>query len=143
MQKIVVGVDGSDSAAGALRWAVRLARDIGADVEAVQAFELPLGWIDGYAPDLQRWFQEARDQAQRSLDASVDQAVAETSGVSVTRAAVEGLAAKVLIDHSKGADLLVVGSRGRGGFAGLLMGSVSQQCVHHSHCPVVVVPLPE
>jgi nucleotide-binding universal stress UspA family protein len=143
MQRIVVGVDGSESAVEALRWAVRLAKDTGAGVEAVQAFELPLGWIDGYAPDLERWFQEARGVAQRSLDANVGQAVAATSGVSVTRTVVEGPAANVLIEHSKDADLLVVGSRGRGGFAGLLMGSVSQQCVHHSRCPVVVVPLPE
>jgi nucleotide-binding universal stress UspA family protein len=144
MNRIVVGVDGSPGAQVALQWALKLAEDTGAELEVVHAWEVNYAWIDGYAAGLEDW---ARD-AKRAAQACVDQAVSDTIGTrpeyaNVTRLAVEGRPAKVLLDRSKAADVLVVGSRGRGGFTGLLLGSVSQQCVHHSRVPVVVVPEPE
>ena len=77
--------------------------------------------------------------ATERLDRVVDSIVGTDPGVKVERRVLEGGAAGVLVDIAAGADLLVVGSRGRGGFAGLLLGSVAQQCVHHATCPVVVV----
>ncbi len=138
MRRIVVGVDGSAGSARAFAWAVRLARETGATVEAVQAWELTYAWIDSYVPDLERWAKEAKATAERSLDTVVDAVPAD--GVVIERNAIEGMPAKVLLDAADRADLIVVGSRGRGGFRGLLMGSVSQQVVHHSHVPVLVVP---
>ena len=78
------------------------------------------------------------DDARHLLDRIVD--AEETNGLEVQRLLVCGSAAELLIEQGKGADMLVVGSRGRGGFAGLLLGSVSQQVVHHAPCPVVVIP---
>ena len=138
MRRIVVGVDGSDDSARALAWAVGLARDTGAVIEAVQAWELTYAWIDSYVPDLERWAKEAAAAAGRSLDAVVNRT--SHGGVVIERSIVEGPAAKVLLDAAARADVVVVGSRGRGGFRELLIGSVSQQVVHHSPVPVVVVP---
>ena len=70
------------------------------------------------------------------------EAEAEAEGIEIERRVVEGGAARVLVDAAADGDLLVVGSRGHGGFAGLLLGSVSQQCAHHAHCPVVIVQAP-
>ena len=63
----------------------------------------------------------------------------EAAGVEIDRAVVEGAAAPTLIEAAAGSDLLVLGSRGHGGFAGLLLGSVTQQCAHHAPCPLVIV----
>jgi len=143
MHRIVVGVDGSEGSDEALRWALRCATETRATVEAVNAWELSYEWVDGYFPHIERWCQEASRSARVILDAAVDRAVAGQAGsVGVSRTVVEGPAARVLIEEAKGADLLVVGSRGRGGFVGLLLGSVSEQCVQHACCPVVVVPTP-
>ena len=144
MDRIVVGVDGSAGSSTALRWALKVASETGAAVEAVHAWEFSYAWIDGYAPDVDRWAAQAEEEAHACLD----RAIAEVVGsrpcyVDVTRTVVEGSPTRALLDHSKDADLLVVGTRGRGGFTGLLLGSVSQQCVHHAHVPVVVVPEPE
>jgi len=73
------------------------------------------------------------------LEETLRESVPETDTVEIERRVVEGRPAAVLVDESQGADLLVVGSRGHGGFAGLLLGSVSQQCAHHAACPVVIV----
>ena len=84
------------------------------------------------------WFDEvAREGLDRAVDAALD--AAETPSPRVERLVVQGDAARALLDVSSGADLVVVGSRGRGGFTGLLLGSVSQQCATHARCPVVVV----
>ena len=141
MQRIVVGVDGSAGSVAALAWAVELAAQTGAAVEALSAWELTYGWIDGYAPDIERWCEEARREARARLDAAIAAvAGSHPSSTTVTPTVVEGPAARALLDASKDADLVVVGSRGRGGFAGLLLGSVSQQVVHHARVPVTVVP---
>jgi len=138
----VVGVDGSPGSVAALSWAAGLAKETGAELDAVTAWELSYAWIDGYAPDIVRWAEEARRDAEERLGAAIT-AAGVGAEVTVTRTVVEGATAQALLDASKDADLLVVGSRGRGGFAGLLLGSVSQQCVHHARVPVTVVPQPE
>jgi nucleotide-binding universal stress UspA family protein len=141
MERIVVGVDGSDGSVAALAWAVRLAEETGATLEAVQAWELSYAWIDGYTPHLERWADEAKAAAAGSLERVVKSAVGgRPRYVPITQTVLEGPAAAALIERSKDADLLVVGSRGHGGFTGLLLGSVGQQCTHHAHVPIVVVP---
>lgn len=88
--------------------------------------------------------EEQRRSAEQALDGVLAKAASEWTDVDVRRAVVEALApARALVERSRDADLLVVGSRGRGGFAGLLLGSVSQQCIQHAACPVVVVPPPD
>jgi len=144
MERIVVGVDGSPGSDTALRWALKLAQESGARLEAVAAWELSYGWIDGYWPDVERWSKEAAAAAAEMLDKAIASATHDRPEYAETiRTVVEGPPARVLLDRSQGADLLVVGSRGRGGFSGLLLGSVSQQCVHHAKVPVAVVPQPD
>jgi nucleotide-binding universal stress UspA family protein len=141
MERIVVGVDGSPGSAAALAWALKLADETGARLEAVRAWELSYSWIDGYLPDVERWTKEAKRAAEECLDGAVAAAIDDRPhSVEIVRTLVEGHAAGALLDRSTDADLLVVGDRGRGGFAGLLLGSVSQQCVHHARVPVVIVP---
>jgi len=134
--RIVVGVDGSEPSKAALRWAIEEARLRGAPVLAVHAWLMQFGAGPGFVVPA----VEPND-VQREAESMLDAAIAEvgTEGLDVDRVAVEGVAARVLIEAAEGADLLVVGSRGHGGFAGLLLGSVSQQCAHHAPCPVVVV----
>ena len=139
MRTIVVGIDGSRASDSALRWAVNEARCHGATLHAVCAWSLPYhkGEIGHLAGEAMRepFFHDAR----RRLEAAIDVATSDGNGVSIERHVVEAPAARALIEAAADADLLVVGSRGRGGFAGLLLGSVSQQCVQHAQCPVVVV----
>jgi nucleotide-binding universal stress UspA family protein len=140
MPVIVVGVDGSEESKRALRWAVEEAALRHVPVRAVYAWTPPLvpgalGFAVLPAADL----DAVREGAVELLDAAVDEVV-DGSGVEVTRAAVQGAPAKVLLQAAEEADLLVVGTRGHGGFAELLLGSVSQQCAHHATCPVVVIP---
>jgi nucleotide-binding universal stress UspA family protein len=80
-----------------------------------------------------------KEDAEKVLADAIGMARDPGSGVPVLARAVEGNAAQVLLDASDGADLLVVGSRGHGGFTEALLGSVSQHCVHHARCPVVVI----
>ena len=136
---IVVGVDGSGSSKDAICWAVDEARLRKTKVEAVYAWQSPLVMGFQYIPpDLID--PEALDRHAREI---VEAAVAEVGDVpddvEIVARAVEGPPAGVLIEASHDADLLVLGSRGRGGFSGLLLGSVGQQCVHHAVCPVVIV----
>jgi len=141
MNRIVVGVDGSEGSANALRFALEEARVRGAEMQVVSTWRIPpmlygagLGLVPPISGDD---FEEIARKAQ-------DKAVAETGAdggeVRLTRLVREGQAADVLCDLAAGADLLIVGSRGLGGFSGLLLGSVSQQCAHHAPCPVVIVP---
>ena len=138
MQRIVVGVDGSEGSQRALRWAIDEARRRDASLEIVHAWHVPYGASTAYLGVAPFDPQPMEDAEQRLLDEVVDRE--DTRGLDVTRLLVCEGAARALVDAAKGADLLVVGSRGRGGFAGLLLGSVSQTVTHHAPCPVVVVP---
>lgn len=139
MNRIVVGVDGSDGADAALEWALDEGRLRGAELDVIHAFylfpDLTEAAVLTDEPDMVA-------QAEELLRKAVEPAVATRPGLTVQTRAVQGPVARTLLDAAADADLLVVGSRGRGGFAGLLLGSVSQQCVHHAPCPVVVVPAP-
>lgn len=141
---IVVGVDGSEASAAALRWALEEARRRGTTLRLVHAWHRPLEaapmaapmWLDGEV------FESLRTAAAELLDRMVAEAGDAATGVELERIVVEAGAARALLAAADGADLLVVGSRGHGGFLGLLLGSVSQQCAHHAPCPVVIVPAP-
>ncbi len=136
---IVVGIDGSDESKRALHWALEEARLREARLLAVHAWTYQFTAGPGYLPAAD---PDVRDSIQQEAEQVLDDALAEvgTVGVEVERSAVEGSPAATLVAAAEGADLLVVGSRGRGGFTGLLLGSVSQQCAHHAPCPVVIVP---
>jgi nucleotide-binding universal stress UspA family protein len=134
-QRIVVGIDGSESSKAALRWAIRQAKLTGASVDAVTAWRYPAGY--GWTPVASELDFEA--EAKRALT----EALGEVSGldpeVRVRPLVAEGQAAEVLLRTAKGADLLVIGSRGHGGLASAVIGSVSLNCVLHAHCPVLVL----
>jgi len=141
--RIVVGVDGSPSGREALKWAIRQAELTGASVEAVIAWHYPVmaaGY--GWAPVSAMEDTDFAGIAEKVLAAEVADTVDPASGVRLTTAVREGNAAEVILDAADGADLLVLGSRGHGGFAGALLGSVSQHCVHHAPCPVVIIRAP-
>lgn len=133
--RVIVGADGSEGSRRAIRWAADEARIRGAVLEVVHAWTL-LGQPDDgtFDPDY------GEDQARLLLDAELDAVGDALDGVEVERTVVCDLAAPALIDAAKRADLLVVGSRGRGGFRGLLLGSVSSQVVHHAACAVAIIP---
>jgi len=141
MGTIVVGVDGSSGSRGALRFAVEEARLRNAALRVVTAWHVPpMAYSGGFAVsvDSREYEESARAVGVEALASLRD----ETVGVAVERLAKEGQAAHVLLQEARGADLLIVGSRGHGGFAGLLLGSVSQQVAHHASCPVVIVTEP-
>jgi len=138
--RIVVGVDGSDSSKAALAWAVRQAGLTGASVEAVIAWHYPV-IVGGmpYAPVAMLQSSDFGRQAATILSHAVSAVIPPDSPVKISNTVREGNAAQVLLDVSGDADLLVVGSRGHGGFAEALLGSVSQHCVHHARCPIVII----
>lgn len=139
-RRIVVGVDGSPSSVAALAWAVQQAERTGASVEAIIGWHYPV--MVGGVPFAPIEAVQPADYAKLAATVLTD-AVRETvdpdGPVKVSLTVREGNAAQVLLDASDGADLLVVGSRGHGGFTEALLGSVSQACVHHALCPVVIV----
>ena len=139
---IVVGVDGSAGSRNALRWAISEAALRGATVEAVTTWQSPSYAYTGVA--VMPPVVELAEAAAAALDETIAAETAVLTGsdaaVTIEQVVVEGPAAAVLIERARDADLLVVGSRGHGGFRGLLLGSVSHQCASHAHCPVVVIP---
>jgi nucleotide-binding universal stress UspA family protein len=140
MGRIVVGVDGSEHSRRALRWALEEADLRGASLEAVAAWSYPyLAGADAVAT-VAVDPRELQATTARALEEALEECATPAQRDAVKRTVVEDRPARALLDAANGADLLVVGSRGRGGFAGLLLGSVSSQCVHHASCPVVVVP---
>ncbi len=137
---IVVGVDGSQASQDALVWAVRQADQTGASIDAVIAWHNPVV-IGGmpYGPVAVLEQSDFGRFAETTLKTSIRAVVNADCPVPVRPVVRQGNAAQVLVDAAKGADLLVVGSRGYGGFAEALLGSVSQHCVHHAPCPVVII----
>ncbi|QGV77357.1 universal stress protein [Streptomyces ficellus] len=134
--RVVVGVDGSASSQAALRWAARHAQLIGGMVEAVCAWDTPseAGWV---GPATEPGFD--LEQARRGFAEEIRAVFGDHKPVEVREELVRGDPSEVLVRASEGAELLVVGSRGRGGFARAMLGSVSQRCAQHAACPVVVV----
>jgi nucleotide-binding universal stress UspA family protein len=132
---IVVGVDGSQFSRDALRWAAHFARVFGARLSVVTAWEYPpaLGW--SVVPD--DW--DPAGDTQKVLQETVADVFGDEPPPGLQLQVHEGGAAKVLIDASNGAIMLVVGSRGHGGFAGLLLGSVSANVAEHAPCPVLII----
>ena len=184
VERVVVGVDGSEGSLSALRWGLREAQLRDVPVHAVLAWQFHPSWTD---PGLGRMFptnfgsgvgdpsglpameesdvgvsagiagsdelaSSRRIDAEAAVTNMLEAAIAEVveggndgtvrPGVRITLQVIEGHAAKVLLDVVTDSDLLVVGSRGHGEFAGALLGSISQHVVSHAPCPVVVVPDP-
>jgi nucleotide-binding universal stress UspA family protein len=139
---IVVGVDSSEGAKAALRFALEEAKLRGSTLRIVHTWQfgyIGVSGIAGFSPVAGADLGELRRAAEVALDAVLHEAAPDTEGVVIERRVSEGAPATVLVHESRQADLLVVGSRGHGGFTGLLLGSVSQQCAHHAACPVVIV----
>ncbi len=132
---IVVGVDGSDASKDALRWAARQAEQTGARLQVVMTWHIPpvayqAGFPDGF---------NYADDTRRVLDETITEVLKGFPSLDLTSQIIEGHPAPVLLHAADGAELLVVGSRGHGAFTGMLLGSVSEHCVSHAPCPVVVV----
>ena len=143
MGVIVVGVDFSEGAKAALRFGLAEAKLRDAALRVVHAwrfYDIGMSGIDGFYPIVGRDLSDVRREAEAALEATLAEIVSDEHEVEVIPAVVEGAAGAVLVAESQDAELLVVGSRGHGGFAGLLLGSVSQQCAHHAACPVVIIP---
>jgi nucleotide-binding universal stress UspA family protein len=136
-QRIVVGVDGSAPSSAALGWAVGQAGLTGAIVDAVIAWQFP-AMTYGYLVPVTSDTDFGKMAAEVLADA-IARVPAAAGPVKIRSKVTEGHAAQVLVAESAGADLLVVGNRGHGGFAEALLGSVSQYCVQHATCPVVVI----
>ncbi len=131
---IVVGVDGSPESISALRWAVDEARVRHGRVRLITSWSYPprTADVDG------EFIDDRSERGAERIQAVALDAV-PSDGVAVTGTIVQGPPASVLLDAADGADLLIVGSRGLGGFSGLLLGSVSSQLIHHAPCPVLVI----
>lgn len=139
MATIVVGVDGSSGAHAALRYAAREAKDKHATLRVVSAWTFPtMAYAGGIAPPIDPTVFEERaaDVAQEATASAAE----EIKEVPIEMVVQEGQPADVLVEAARDADLLVVGSRGLGGFKELLLGSVSHQCAQHAHCPILIVP---
>lgn len=132
--RIVVGVDGSDSSIDALRFAVRTAKAFGTSLEAIAVWTYPAGAEVALLAD---WSPE--EDAQEILATVAKTVFGDDRPSWFSTATKRGSAARALIEESVGADMLVLGSRGHGGFIGLLLGSVSAACAEHAHCPVLIV----
>lgn len=150
MGTIVVGVDGSASSRRALRWAVDEAALRGSPVDAVYVYDHTPAWaLYGYAEGSAAALAEAagadeEDEVAHERALNLAQRIVGEVGpagdVEITPVAIPSRHPSVaLVERAEDAEMLVVGSRGRGGFSGLLLGSVSQQIAHHARCPVVIL----
>ena len=142
MAAIVVGIDGSQNASHALEWAMAEAAMRKTHLTVVTVLALPASYWTGrpvpFPGDHER-VAEIRKSAEEAVAATAAKLGSSQPG-SVTVTAVSGFPAETLIEAAKDSDMLVVGTRGSAGFASLVLGSVSNQVVHHASCPVVVVP---
>jgi nucleotide-binding universal stress UspA family protein len=136
-KRIVVGIDGSEQSRAALRWALSEAKRRGSSLDVIHAWHVPFV-KEAYTGSASN--EEAALGAM--LEAELGSVSEEAEGVDVRTRLVYGMPAPTLVDMAQDAELLVVGSRGRGGFAGLLLGSVSQECAAHALCPVAIIREP-
>jgi nucleotide-binding universal stress UspA family protein len=137
---VLVGDDGSPVSRAAVVWAAQDAARRGSVLHVLRSWSMtsaprPPSWSPGYIPPLPEWQQAVMEELGRRCT----ELLATTEGRPFEMHAVHAPAAKALIEASKGADLVVVGTRGRGGFSGLVLGSVAEQVVRHAYCPVTVV----
>ena len=141
MRGIIVGVDGSSHSRRALEWALKEAAIRRSPVTVLTVHQLVRGYFGhgvAYANDA-----ELTEQAGKKAQEETNKVLGELGGSrpeSVTVQALSGIPAEELLDAARDADMIVLGSRGAGGFAQLLMGSISAQVAHHAHCPVVIIP---
>ena len=133
---VIVGVDGSGPSKAALRWAVRMAPVVNGSIVAVLAWEYPnsFSWAMPFPSEY-----NPKEDAKKALEATILDVFGEERPDHLTAEVYEGSASSGLLSASKDAAMLVVGSRGHGGFAGLLLGSVSAACAEHAVCPVLVI----
>ena len=139
---VIVGVDGSEESRAALRWSADEAVARGARLEVVCAWDLPFsGLATSYSPG-PAGLPDRREVARRAesaVEETLREVLADDPPPDIDRVVEAGDPATVLLRRSEGADLLVVGSRGHGGFSRLLIGSVSEKCVRYASCSVVVI----
>ena len=132
--RIIVGVDGSAASLSALRRGARIAERLGCSLVGVTVWEFPQSWpgyvIEGWSPEA-----DAQSIAEHAAEDVFGSAVPPWYSSVIKN----GSAARQLIAEAEGAEMLIVGSRGLGGFTGLLLGSVSRSCVEHADCPVLVI----
>ena len=142
MYTVVVGVDESDGARKAFEWAVGEAKARDGRVVLVHAYQPLSGYYPYSAVDGQHLRAGIEDEARQAAEDFVKRLLADvpSDDVPIEPVVTRGRASEALLARADDADVIVVGSRGHGGFAGLLLGSVSQQVVNHATCPVVVVP---
>jgi nucleotide-binding universal stress UspA family protein len=137
---IVVGVDGSECSRSALRFALEEAHVRRTKLRIAVVWHVPLAaYGAGWAPPPPGLTEDAEIAAGEVLAEALELAKANGADLEIEPVLREGQPANVLVEEAASADLLVVGSRGWGGFRELMLGSVSQQCAHHAHCPVVIV----
>ena len=134
--RILVGVDGSETSKQALRWAARMIPVVGTHLEAIMVWDYPksYGWTlaipEDWRPDL---------DAEKVLQATIDEVFGADRPPGLVAVVRQGNPGTVLLEAARGAAMMIVGSRGHGGFAGLLLGSVSMACAEHAPCPVLVI----
>jgi nucleotide-binding universal stress UspA family protein len=133
--RIVVGIDGSPPSLQALDWAATQAHLTGSSLEAVMTWQWPTsaGWGVPVPNDF-----DPEAEVRKTLDSALKSVQARFPDLQIDPRVVSGHPAPILVEASKGADLLVVGSRGHGEFVGMLLGSVSEYCTSNAHCPVLV-----
>jgi nucleotide-binding universal stress UspA family protein len=134
-RRIVVGLDGSPASLVAVEWAAHQAELTGAALEVIMTWDWPVSY--GWSLPIPADYDPEHDS-----ETALDQALAPVReahpGLAIEATVIEGHPAPALVEASKGAELLVVGSRGHGEFSGMLLGSVSEHCVSNAHCPVLV-----
>jgi nucleotide-binding universal stress UspA family protein len=136
--RVVVGIDNSQGARDALRDAAEVARWRNWTLHVVHTWQMSYP-VEPYERDLGVVDKALEENATRTVADVEKEVLGEHDGLDVRHTIAEGPPARILVAASDGADLLVVGSRGRGGFTSLALGSVGQACVHHAHCPVLIV----
>ncbi len=141
MERIVVGIDGSETALAGLHWAIQEAKLRGATIDAINAWSYPYVVVPGAIVPEHPFADQPKDVAAELEQAMTTvEAEATAAGVEINPILTEGVPAAVLCEAAEGADLIVVGSQGHGALRSLVLGSVSRDVLHHAPCPVVVIP---